>query len=142
MLDDERFSRSKALYDMNVGTGKMIKDIWNGSVFLIHFFGLVFTVFLLLLSLISFAYVVTDEFGYSFMSWFLETYEHVKVIVINPVSWAAATTIVATTLAIGHMQNLKINKQRFKNEEQSRLRKKYKKEEKIRRKLSIERPII
>lgn len=142
MLDNERLSRSTALYNMNVETGKMIKDIWNGSVFLIHFSGLVFTVFLLLLSLISFAYVVTDEFGYSSMSWFNETYEHIKVIVVNPVSWAAATTIVATTIAVGHMQNLKINKQRFKNEERNRLRKKYMKEEKFRRKQRTERPLI
>ena len=121
-------------YDVEItcilyGISKTLKNSWLILVSLTYFFGLFVIVFLLLVSLISFLYVVSKEFGYE-ISWFSQYYIHVSNIIKNPVSWAAATTIVATTVAIGHMENLKVNRKRFFEEQKERWKKEYEKKQK------------
>jgi len=103
-----------------------IQELWTITVIFIHALGRMLTVALLIMSSATFLYVLLNESGIT-IEWFSPLYTVIEKIVKNPVSWATGTTIVATTVAIGHMKNLEINQKKYAQEEFER----YKKEKDI-----------
>ena len=122
----------ESLFFFGYDVAKGINRLWRAFVYLIHFLGLFFIVTLLFVSIIAFIYVAAKEIGYEII-WLTNYYIHISNIINNPVSWAAATTIVATTIGIGHVQNLEVNRNRFIAEQKDRWEKEYEKRQERKR---------
>ncbi|MCF6338855.1 MAG: hypothetical protein L3J84_13045 [Gammaproteobacteria bacterium] len=101
---------------------KEVQELWEIIVIIFHALGRILTVSLLIMSSATFLFVLLKESGVT-IDWFYSFYLVIERIVKNPVSWATGTTIVATTVAIGHMKNLEINQKKHAREEYERSKK-------------------
>lgn len=101
-----------------------IQGIWRAFVFLCHLIGWVLTVGLLFISATAFIYIASRELGYTITA-LSPYYPKIENIVKNPVSWATATTIVATTVAIGHAWNLELNRKKYMEDQREKWKKDY-----------------
>lgn len=91
----------------------------------IHRLGVTLTALLLVLSSSILIYTFLVEFGHQLPE-FHPYYEILINFFDNKATWAAATTIVGTTVALGHLWNYEVNKNRFDAEQRERFAKAYK----------------
>jgi len=91
------------------------RNVWNVSSSIIYYFGM-FSIFgLLLAGTFLFGYTLLLELGMSIPGLW-PCYSILSKIAQNKTAWAGATTVIATTVAIGHMWNLRLTSTKFYEE--------------------------
>ncbi|HCH0720660.1 TPA: hypothetical protein NKO89_004770 [Vibrio parahaemolyticus] len=98
----------------------IIHQFWKCGVIMIHAIGWFFTIFILGVSI--YCLVVSFLIEFELLSSIPVTFSKLSRILQNPVAWAAATSIVGATIAIGHVWNLELNRQKFREEKWERIR--------------------
>lgn len=106
-------------------TQDVSKAIIRLLILIIHRLGVALTALLLMLSSSILIYTFLLEFSYKLPQ--LHPYYEILIKFFeNKATWAAATTIVGTTVALGHLWNYEVNKNRFDAEQRDRFSKAYK----------------
>ncbi len=101
-----------------------IRNLWIFSSSIMYYIGMFSILGLFLIGFFMFSYTLLLQLGFQYSELEL-TYEVLVKVAENKAAWAGATIVIATTVAVGHMWNLRINSAKF-NEEM----KKFKREEK------------
>ncbi|MEH0021454.1 MAG: hypothetical protein V6Z89_17505 [Desulfobacter sp.] len=103
------------IFKIIVGAPQFIKDLWIFFSTIAYSLGMFSIIVLLIIGIILFGYTVSLEFGCS--SAVLQiVYDRLVLISQNKAAWAGATIIITTTVAIGHMWNLRLNIKKFDKE--------------------------
>ncbi len=90
---------------------EIVAATWNLTTSLAYLSGMLLVVFLLLVGAFLFGYTAATEFGYV-NELLASYYVPLSRIASSPVAWAGATTAVGCTVAIGHMKNLNMQREK------------------------------
>ncbi|WP_414931849.1 hypothetical protein [Vibrio europaeus] len=97
-----------------------LRKVWRAFVSFVHTIGWFATITILGASIYSLGVAISLEFD--LLEKAPQIYLKLANIFQNPFSWAAATSIVGSTVAIGHVWNLELNREKFYEERRERLR--------------------
>lgn len=98
-----------------VGTPLFLKNLWVFSSTIAYFLGMFLILALLVIGVILFTYTLSLQIGLQ-NSFIQPIYDIIVVLSQNKAAWAGATIVIATTVAIGHMWNLRLNLKKFDGE--------------------------
>lgn len=101
----------------------VVRNTWVCSSSIMYYLGMFSILGLFLIGLFMFLYTLLLQFGIQY-SEFEPIYKVLVIVAENKAAWAGATIVIATTVAVGHMWNLRINSAKFDEE-----MKKFKREE-------------
>ncbi|VVN32032.1 hypothetical protein PS662_04932 [Pseudomonas fluorescens] len=91
------------------------RNVWIVSSSIMYYFGMFSILGLLLAGAFLFGYTLLMELGIN-IAGLWPYYLVLSKIAQNKTAWAGATTVIATTVAIGHMWNLRITTTKFYEE--------------------------
>ena len=112
-----------AIGDAFVSLGEIasvVHQLWKIGVVVIHAIGWFFTICILGVSI--YCLVLSFLIEFELLASAPETFVKLSKILESPVAWAAATSIVGATIAIGHVWNLELNREKFLDEKLERSR--------------------
>ncbi len=98
-----------------VGTPLFLRNLWIFSSTIAYFLGMFSILGLLLIGILLFGYTLVIQLGFNYDP-IQPFYDLAVTLSKDKAAWAGATLIVATTVAIGHMWNLRINMAKFDKE--------------------------
>ena len=110
----------KTFYEVN-SFASDIREIWKFFVVIIHSVGWLATISILSASIYALGCSVLLEFV--ILTKQPDAFLKLSNIFQNQFAWAAATSIVGGTVAIGHVWNLELNREKFYEERRERYRK-------------------
>lgn len=103
------------LLTLIVGTPLFLRNLWVFSSSIAYFLGMFSILGLLLTGILLLGYTLVVQLGFTYDQ-IQPFYDLAVTLSENKAAWAGATVIVATTVAIGHMWNLRINMAKFDKE--------------------------
>ena len=98
-----------------LGIPPFIRNAWIFSSSIMYYLGMFSILGLLVIGAFLFGYTLLLELGISFTE-ASPYYLILSNVAKNKTAWAGATAVIATTVAIGHMWNLRINSTKFYEE--------------------------
>lgn len=98
----------------------IVHTLWKFGVVMIHAIGWFFTIFILGVSI--YCLIVSCLIEFEFLASSPIVFVKLSKILESPVAWAAATSVVGSTIAIGHVWNLELNREKFRDEKRERIR--------------------